>query len=93
MDHVVIPLDSIHVELLDALAEGLAAAAGVCRAQGGTPEDVTLDEFHDDELRRPSSWRRGARRTIVDREGRGAWPSVRRRVGGDRVLCDRDLRL
>ena len=36
-----IPLDSIHVELVDALAEGLAAAAGVCRAQGGMPH-VTL---------------------------------------------------
>lgn len=41
MDHVVIPLDSIHVKLVDALAEGLAAAAGACRAQGGTPH-VTL---------------------------------------------------
>jgi 2'-5' RNA ligase len=35
------PLDGIHVELVDALAEGLAAVAGVRRAHQGTPH-VTL---------------------------------------------------
>jgi 2'-5' RNA ligase len=41
VDHVVIPLDSIHAGLVDALAECFAEAAGVRRAEGGTPH-VTL---------------------------------------------------
>ena len=41
MDHVVIPLDSIHAGLVDALADGLGAAAGIGRALGDMPH-VTL---------------------------------------------------